>query len=62
MEESSSIAFVASWAYSIPLRFPSLQESVDTIHSTDLELLSQSLAYHLIKLSFFVLTFVSIFE
>ena len=48
-EESSSIALVASWAHSIhelPLRFPSLQESVDTIHSTDLEL-SQSLAYHL---------------
>ena len=48
--ESSNIAFVASWAHSIhelPLRFPSLQESVDTVHSTDLELLSQSLAYHL---------------
>ena len=49
-EESSSIAFVASWAHSIhelPLHFPSLQESVDTIHSTDLELPSQSLAYYL---------------
>ena len=49
-EESSSIAFVANWPHSIhelPFRFPSLQESVDTIHSTDLELPSQLLAYHL---------------
>ena len=49
-EESSNIAFVASWdhrIYELPLRFSSLQESVDTIHSTDLELPSQSFAYYL---------------
>ena len=46
-EESSSIAFVASWShgiYELPLRFPSLQNLL--IHSTDPELPSQSLAYH----------------
>ena len=62
-EESSNIAFVASWAHSIhelTLCFPSLQEYVDTIYSTYLEL-SQSLTYHL-NSAFFVLTFVSIFE
>ena len=40
-EASSSIAFVASWAHSIhelPLRFPNLLESVDTIQATDIEL------------------------
>ena len=63
-EELSNVAFIAGWAHSIhelPLRFPSLRKSVDTIHSTDLELPSQSLAYHLTS-TFFVLIFVSILE